>query len=419
MADLNRDRKLDLAVCNLVDDNVSILLGRGDGTFEPSKDYAAGHHITGLAIGDLDGDGNAEIAVAEGTVGVFRGHGDGTFGERRNYGTPGASYSLAIADMNEDGKPDLVATWPPDKVSILLNIGPGVSCPGPFALLAPAADDTLYTTRPQLRWQSACAPECSVPVSYRVYWSGDAGFDAADSAEAGTDTTYVFPPDILSLQHTYSWRVKAHIPQGASRLCDPPEGRSFFLQDDQTPVLPRVAATAGTDGILISWRFPDEFGFTRVDLLRCAEGSEFSSLARNLPAGAGLSTFLDVNVQAGVSYQYEIEAFGPGGSAGRFGPVSAVADAPASLAFHVAPNPGTGLMKVSLCLPRDSDVVLRVFDSQGREVARRLLSGLRAGTRRAEWAVRDAAGHPLSRGSYYVRAETAGGRKTERWMIAP
>ena len=49
---------------------------------------------------------------------------------------------------------------------------------------------------------------------------------------------------------------------------------------------------------------------------------------------------LDAGVEPGARYDYEVEAFGPGGSAGRFGPVSAVAISPATLALSMWPNPG-------------------------------------------------------------------------------
>ena len=60
---------------------------------------------------------------------------------------------------------------------------------------------------------------------------------------------------------------------------------------------------------------------------------------------------------------------------------------------------------------------LRIFDTQGREVAHNSFSGLRAGIRREPWEVRDPAGHHLPCGSYWVRMEAPGGSRTVRWMI--
>jgi hypothetical protein len=77
-----------------------------------------------LAIGDFDGDGHADVAVANGDtplVNVVRGNGDGTFNAPSHYITGGVSQGLAIADFNGDGKPDLAA---PNffSASVLLNI---------------------------------------------------------------------------------------------------------------------------------------------------------------------------------------------------------------------------------------------------------------------------------------------------------
>ncbi len=52
MADLNGDGKTDLATANWRVKTVSILLNRGDGSFEPKRDYAIGT-AGGFAVGDL------------------------------------------------------------------------------------------------------------------------------------------------------------------------------------------------------------------------------------------------------------------------------------------------------------------------------------------------------------------------------
>jgi len=64
-----------------------VLLGSGDGTFGAKSDYGAGSFPYSLAIGDLNGDGKPDLAVANAgdtTVSVLLGNGDGAFRVKRD-----------------------------------------------------------------------------------------------------------------------------------------------------------------------------------------------------------------------------------------------------------------------------------------------------------------------------------------------
>ena len=63
--DFNGDGRLDLAVGNYGDGTVSVLLGNGDGTFQPQVSYAVGSDPIGLVAGDFNGDGRLDLAVAD------------------------------------------------------------------------------------------------------------------------------------------------------------------------------------------------------------------------------------------------------------------------------------------------------------------------------------------------------------------
>src|SRR5206468_8829809 len=54
---------LDVAVANEQSGTVSVLMGNGDGTFQPRVDYAAGTNPDALAFADIDGDGKPDLAV--------------------------------------------------------------------------------------------------------------------------------------------------------------------------------------------------------------------------------------------------------------------------------------------------------------------------------------------------------------------
>ena len=123
--DLDGDGNLDLAVANYYSDNVSVLLGNGDGTFQTAANYGAGDGPVSVATGDLDGDGNLDLAVANSNsdnVSVLLGNGDGTFQTAANYGAGEVPFSVATGDMDGDGNLDLaMANYYSDNVSVLIN----------------------------------------------------------------------------------------------------------------------------------------------------------------------------------------------------------------------------------------------------------------------------------------------------------
>ena len=61
LGDFNGDGKPDLAVANNSTSNISVLLGNGDGTFGVKTDYDVGQHAYGVAVTDLNGDATADI----------------------------------------------------------------------------------------------------------------------------------------------------------------------------------------------------------------------------------------------------------------------------------------------------------------------------------------------------------------------
>ena len=127
--DFDRDGIPDLAVANSGSNNVSVLRGNGDGTFQAAANFGAGTTPRGVAAGDFNGDGKLDLATANigsDNVSILLGNGNATFQSAVNYGAGTDPRSIAVADFNRDGKLDLaVANSGSNNVSRLLGNGDG------------------------------------------------------------------------------------------------------------------------------------------------------------------------------------------------------------------------------------------------------------------------------------------------------
>jgi Flp pilus assembly secretin CpaC len=139
IADFNKDSHSDLAVANQTDGSISILLGNGDGTFAaqtvvviPPVTTTTGTtnaSPSAIATGDFNNDGNIDIAVtdmANSRVMILLGKGDGTFQTPVPYATGSNPVALVAQDFDGDGQPDLAVVNQGDgttasTVSILLG----------------------------------------------------------------------------------------------------------------------------------------------------------------------------------------------------------------------------------------------------------------------------------------------------------
>jgi len=215
VGDINGDGKLDIVVANRCGSNsncssgnVGVLLGNGDGTFQPAMAFNSGVNTTRVFVSDLNGDGRADLIVLDGsTFDVLLGSGDGTFRGVSSYGSgrTDAPDGLAVGDLNGDGKPDVVISdysAPKyecgESTAVFLNNGDG-TFQSPIILdsqglcpLAVGIADLNGDGKPDLVVANECTQDldCSVGSLILFLGNGDGTFPAAQlySSTASADS---------------------------------------------------------------------------------------------------------------------------------------------------------------------------------------------------------------------------------------
>ncbi len=120
LGDVNADRKLDLAFVSHDSYNVTLLLGDGKGGLSAAANSPVvmkegqHPHTHGLALGDLDRNGKVDLVTVNNSdndisIALGDGHGNFTRGSA-TFAVGPSPYPLALGDLNNDGFPDMVAT---------------------------------------------------------------------------------------------------------------------------------------------------------------------------------------------------------------------------------------------------------------------------------------------------------------------
>jgi hypothetical protein len=131
VGDFNSDGALDIAVADEIGETIAVLINKNDGTgdFNAAVLYPAGHAPRGIATGSLRNNGILDLVVANnlgGDVTVFLGNGDGTFQTGVNYAADTNPKSVALGDFSNNGILDIAcANHNTNNVSILMGNGDG------------------------------------------------------------------------------------------------------------------------------------------------------------------------------------------------------------------------------------------------------------------------------------------------------
>jgi len=202
VADFNNDGEPDIAVVCFGDPSVSneggvsILLGNGDGTFQPATNLTAGKNTTRIATGDFNSDGKSDLIVVRagdaslsdnGDATIFLGNGDGTF-SRGEVLAPGKNpFAVAVSDLNADHKLDLIfANSTDNSVTILVGNGDGsFQSPVAYAVAVGSSPSSISVTDVNQDGRSDLAVFWGLSVDF-FFGNGDGTFQKGPSVFAGT-----------------------------------------------------------------------------------------------------------------------------------------------------------------------------------------------------------------------------------------
>lgn len=128
VGDFNEDSKPDLAFASDKDtEGIGMLLGNGDGSFYHARLYPNGGGARWAHVGDFNGDGHADILfLTDAAANVLLGHGDGTFNPKPLISPVlGDAGSVAVSDFDNNGVADIAVSLFPNTLEVLLGDGTG------------------------------------------------------------------------------------------------------------------------------------------------------------------------------------------------------------------------------------------------------------------------------------------------------
>jgi hypothetical protein len=245
VGDFNGDGLLDVAVANFGlqvggnDGRLSILLRRSDGGFNQTL-LTLGINPNAVAVADLNRDGIPDVVVSNfgsNTVSVLLGNGDGTFQAAQNFNTGSGPDAVTAGDFNGDGIPDLaVANQKDGTVSILLGNGngtfkSGVAYPAASLPLALAMGDFNGDGKTDLAVGDATALSGNVSL---LFGNGDGTFQSPANFSVGTNNA---TPGVVAGDFNRDGRLDLAVPNFVSPNGAATGGASVLLNQSASATI--------------------------------------------------------------------------------------------------------------------------------------------------------------------------------------
>jgi hypothetical protein len=198
--DVNGDGNQDLLITNFTDGTVSVLTGTGTGTFSVLGAFAVGPAPTSIASSDFNGDGISDLIVTNATtyngaannnISVMLGYGNGTYHPALGYSAGPGPSSIIVADFNGDNKPDAaVLSASADDLDILLNLYATVTITQ--GNTQSAAVNNTFAQLLQVTATAFGSTVANVPVTFTPPVSGAGGFFQGANGGSATAVSNAF-----------------------------------------------------------------------------------------------------------------------------------------------------------------------------------------------------------------------------------
>jgi hypothetical protein len=209
LADLNKDGRLDVVTANYGTTTVGVMPGKADGTLGAMTTYPSGGNYSSICtrLGDVNGDGrlDAIISNSNGSIGMLLGKADGTFGTTTLFATTSSPQELVLRDLNLDGRLDVVtADYAASTLTVLLNTGSYV--PPGFAPPIATNDTGTTSANTTLNGSSVLANDTRGAIRVGAYDATTSqGGTVSFNTTAGTYT--YLPPNNFSGMDTFTYRA--------------------------------------------------------------------------------------------------------------------------------------------------------------------------------------------------------------------
>lgn len=427
-ADVDNDGDLDIGSVSFGSGaGLQVYLNQGDGTWGHAFGFLGGNSSMLFVFGDIDGDGNADLATSHGAGTVYRGDGQGGFTlADAGLPTPAWRDGIALGDVTADGRDDLafvtsagaaVYTWQAgawhDVSGDLATFGTGVALTQIADMDGDGFGDIVLITEDAVsihlgdgtgQWEPAAtiptADACDIEALI-------AGVDVDHNGRA--DLAYVAEEDCRWLvggtNQLHLFR-EASVPAEAAIMPVRPRGGEAWVAGSVRFIDWHAAIVAGQPTITIELSTAGADGpFAPVAEAVPCNGRYQWTVPADLPTSADCRLRLTLNTDPPVVAMTPVSFTILGAEVTAVDPLPR----PGAARIAAAPNPFNPRTSFHVTLPGAARATVTIHDLRGRLVRSLPLGAAPAGDRQVSWDGRDAHGDDAAAGVYLARLVTATG----------